>query len=121
LCRCEWTPELVLALGEKLGVSVYETMWGPSEFIHTGNLEVNFEDVLSQTKIPTSIICGEHDEANPEYLKQFDNNNAFVTCHVVSDSSHLVHIEQWDVFHSLLSGFLIEADIEQSTSSQLHP
>ena len=46
---------------------VHREMWGsPGEFVVDGNLaEVEYLDRLSQIKVPTLIIVGDHDESDP--------------------------------------------------------
>ncbi|MCF8381217.1 MAG: proline iminopeptidase-family hydrolase [Bacteroidales bacterium] len=52
--------------------TIYEYMWGPSEFTSTGTLkEVDLSPGLKEIKVPTLFITGEYDEARPETVKYF--------------------------------------------------
>ena len=74
---------------EYFGTSVYEYMWGPSEFTATGTL-LNYDriDQLSKVKVPVLFITGEFDEARPATVKYFQSlvpNSRFVE---ISNSGH---------------------------------
>ncbi|UAY51462.1 proline iminopeptidase-family hydrolase [Ferruginibacter albus] len=53
---------------------IYEYMWGPSEFTCTGNLK-NYNRLadLHTIKVPTLLICGEHDEARPTTVRYYQS------------------------------------------------
>ena len=46
-------------------------MWGSNgEFVVDGNLiSVEYVDRLSTIKVPTLVICGDHDECNPSLAR----------------------------------------------------
>jgi proline iminopeptidase len=49
---------------DKMGHTVYEYIWGPSEFTVTGSLK-NYDRTarLQEIAIPTLFTCGRYDEA----------------------------------------------------------
>ena len=51
---------------------IYEHMWGPTEFLATGNLiDFDLSDRLYKIDIPVLFITGEYDEARPETVSKF--------------------------------------------------
>jgi proline iminopeptidase len=73
-----------------MNATLYEFMWGPSEFTATGNLKgYDRTNVLNEIKIPTLFICGEFDEARPETVRYYQSlvqNSKFV---VNAGAAHL--------------------------------
>ena len=74
----------------RTGKSVYEYMWGPSEFIALGTLK-NYDRTnrLQEIKVPTLFIAGEFDEARPstvQFYKSLVPNSSFV---LMKDAGHL--------------------------------
>jgi pimeloyl-ACP methyl ester carboxylesterase len=55
---------------------VHREMWDShGEFVVDGNLtEVEYLDKLSQIKVPTLIIAGDHDESVPKVSRQMHDN-----------------------------------------------
>jgi proline iminopeptidase len=77
------------------GAAIYEHMWGPSEFVATGTLKDHDRTPdLTSVKIPTLIVCGEHDEATPttgqRYAKQLPNGQF----EMIRGASHVIWEEQ---------------------------
>jgi proline iminopeptidase len=54
------------------GLSVYEYMWGPSEFSCTGTLKGHDSTkLLSKVTVPVLYICGQYDSGTPEAAKWY--------------------------------------------------
>jgi proline iminopeptidase len=52
--------------------SVYEYMWGPSEFYADGTLvDFDLTDRLHEIDVPVMFVTGEFDEARPETVAEF--------------------------------------------------
>ncbi len=54
------------------GVSVYNYMWGPSEFSCTGTLKGHDStNLLSKINVPILYICGQYDSGSPEAAQKY--------------------------------------------------
>ena len=54
------------------GKKIYQHMWGPSEFYATGTLKsYNKVNSLKKIKVPTLLMCGEHDESTPRTTRKY--------------------------------------------------
>lgn len=71
LCRMDpWPASLDWSI-ETTNTDVYMTMWGPSEFTCTGLLkDMDHFPRLHELKMPVLMICGEHDTATPETVRE---------------------------------------------------
>jgi proline iminopeptidase len=106
LCRMDPWPESMLRTMEKMGLAVYEHMWGPSEFTVTGTLmDADVTPYLAELKLPVLYTCGEFDEATPKSTKYFHELTPDSQLHVFEGASHQHHIEQQKAYNALLRGF----------------
>ena len=89
------------------GALIYKHMWGPSEFVATGTLK-NYDRTphLKNVKIPTLIVCGEHDEATPatgqRYAKRLHNGQF----EMIRGASHVIWEEQPARLRKAINRFL---------------
>ena len=66
LCRRDPWPNDVNKTLAELGMSVYRTMWGPSEFTATGSLRTyERAEQLKALNLPVLLTAGRYDEATP--------------------------------------------------------
>ncbi|HOV86778.1 MAG TPA: proline iminopeptidase-family hydrolase [Syntrophobacteraceae bacterium] len=95
LCRLQPWPNCLIETLEKMGLNVYETMWGPSEFTLTGTLK-DFEraERLKEIMLPTLFTCGRHDEATPDTTRFYQEMLPGSRMAVLDDASHEHHLEQ---------------------------
>jgi proline iminopeptidase len=89
------------------GAAIYEHMWGPSEFVATGTLKDHDRTPhLKNVKIPTLIVCGEHDEATPatgqRYAKRLHNGQF----EMIRGASHVIWEEQPARLRKAINRFL---------------
>lgn len=89
------------------GAAIYEHMWGPSEFVATGTLKDHDRTPhLKNVKIPTLIVCGEHDEATPatgqRYAKRLPNGQF----EMIRGASHVIWEEQPARLRKAINRFL---------------
>lgn len=107
LCRMHpWPEELVRSMN-RMGQSVYNTMWGPNEFTLTGTLASwDRRDRLGEVDIPTLIICGRYDEVVPECSETLHAGIRGSRLVIFENSSHLCHLEEPGRFYPLLTSFL---------------
>ena len=107
LCRSDPWPDALERALATASSTVYEAMWGPSEFSITGCL-ANYDrtDSLGQIKVPTLLTCGRHDEATPEATAWYQSlipNSKMV---VFEESAHLAHLEEPDHYLAVVREFL---------------
>lgn len=72
------------------GATVYNFMWGPSEFKSTGILQ-NYDctEKLDKIQVPVFYICGEFDEARPETVKYFQQLTPGSELEIIEGAAHL--------------------------------
>ena len=100
LPSCESTPV-------RFNTELYEYMWGPSEFAVTGTLrDYDRIDRLAEIVIPTLFLVGEHDEARPETMLEFQALVPGSVVKVIPDAAHLVNVDQSQAVNEAITGFL---------------
>jgi len=87
---------------------VYREMWGShGEFVVDGNLtQVEYVDKLSQIKVPTLIIVGDHDESDPKMSKEMNAKIAGSKLVILQDSGHMTFVDQPNKFLDAIRGFV---------------
>ena len=87
---------------------VYREMWGSDgEFIVDGNLkEVEWVDRLSEIKVPTLIIVGEHDESDPKMSKEMHGKIAGSQLVILPRSGHMTFVDQPELFLRTVRDFV---------------
>ena len=87
--------------------TVYHTMNGPSEFHVIGSLKGwDVTPRLGEVKVPVLVISGEHDEATPGVVEPLVRALPDARWELIEDASHSTHLEQPELFLSLVEGFL---------------
>ncbi len=111
LCRLEPWPDCLNRTFEKLNYSVYEYMWGPSEFSVTGTLK-HYErvDRLKEITIPVLFTCGRYDEATPATTRYYQSNLPGSGISILEDASHAHHLEKPEEFLQTVRDFLHHAE-----------
>lgn len=107
VCRLNPWPEAMNRTIEKMGVPVYQSMCGPSEFTMTGSLK-NTELVnrLKEIKVPVLFTCGRYDEATPETTAIYQQALPGSEMVVIEDASHEHHLEKPQEYLELVRNFL---------------
>lgn len=87
---------------------VYREMWGShGEFVVDGNLtEVEYLDQLSQIKVPTLIIVGDHDESDPKMSREMHEKIAGSQLVILPRSGHMTFVDQPEQFLKAVSTFV---------------
>src|SRR5216684_1289749 len=87
---------------------VYREMWGSDgEFIVDGNLrEVEYVDRLSEIKVPTLVIVGEHDESDPKMSKEMHEKIAGSQLVILPNSGHMTFVDQPEQFLKAVRDFV---------------
>jgi L-proline amide hydrolase len=87
--------------------TVYHTMNGPSEFHVIGSLlPWSVVERLPQLRVPTLVVAGAYDEAQPETWQPFVDHVPDVRSHVFAQSSHMPHVEEPQEFLDVVGEFL---------------
>jgi proline iminopeptidase len=87
---------------------VYREMWGShGEFVVDGNLtEVEYLDKLSQIKVPTLIIVGDHDESDPRMSREMHEKIAGSQLVILPSSGHMTFVDQPEQFLKAVRDFV---------------
>jgi proline iminopeptidase len=109
LCRLDPWPEPVQRDFEAANLTVYETMWGPTEFEASGTLrDFDATPILRDLELPTLFTCGRYDEATPESTGYFAGCVRGSSLHVFENSGHMTYVEEPDEYLSVVRAFLDE-------------
>jgi proline iminopeptidase len=87
---------------------LYREMWGShGEFIIDGNLKsVEYADKLPGIKVPTLIICGDHDESDPSLSRFMHEKIASSKLVVLPQSGHMAFVDQPAMYVNSVNEFL---------------
>ena len=94
--------------GNNTAWDVYREMWGSDgEFVVDGNLkEVEYVDRLSEIKVPTLIIVGEHDESDPKMSREMHEKIAGSKLVILPKSGHMTFVDQPEMFLKAVTDFV---------------
>jgi proline-specific peptidase len=110
-CRLvPWPAEMLRSL-EGMGLASYRTMWGPNDFIVTGNL-AGYErvDRLPDLRLPVLLTAGRHDEATPAAAAAFQRALSDAELVIFEHSAHVPHLEEEEAYLRTLRAFLRRID-----------
>ena len=86
-------PLLDWSLGH-IAMPVYETMWGPAEYVCTGSLRsLDLTPYLPHLTIPTLYVSGEFDECMAGTSRFFASRSPSASLNVIPGSAHLTTID----------------------------
>jgi proline iminopeptidase len=87
---------------------VYREMWGShGEFVVDGNLvEVEYLGKLSEIKVPTLVIVGDHDESDPKMSEEIHEKIAGSRLVILPRSGHMTFVDQPELFLRAVRDFL---------------
>jgi proline iminopeptidase len=105
--RLDARPESLRRSREGANNAISQTMWGPSEFVQTGNLG-GFErtDRLHEVTVPTLFTCGRHDLTTPEAASWYQSLLPGSELAIFEESAHFPHLEEQDRYLQTLRDFL---------------
>lgn len=114
-CRLDPWPEALEKTFARLGLDVYLTMWGPTEFYAAGNLK-DFDATgrLGQIHVPVLLTCGRYDESTPEAVAHFDARIKDSEMKVFEESSHTPHLEEADEYVEVVRRFLARVEASRT-------
>lgn len=107
-CRTLPVPPTLLKEQARSNRTLYEQMWGPSEFSHQGLLnDLDFFPRLQELKMPTLLLCGDHDTATPNTLTEACSRiGPHARVQVLSNAGHKSYIDQNDAYLNAVEQFL---------------
>jgi len=87
---------------------LYREMWGShGEFVVDGNLkEVEWLDRLPEIKVPTLILVGDHDQADPAMAREMNARIAGSKLVMLPNSGHMTFVDQPDLFMRSIREFV---------------
>ena len=107
VCRLDEWPAPVNRSLDDWNMGPYVTMQGPNEFLYTGNMASwNRIPDLHRIKVPTLILCGQHDELTPACSRRMHQEITSSQIVVFPNSSHMPFYEEPDAYAQVLTGFL---------------
>ena len=94
------------------GDTLYERMWGKTEFASTGTLkDYDGEPLLARLDGPrTLFVCGEYDEARPATVAAFARRVPGASFREVKGSAHVITIDRPDAYLALLREWMARHD-----------
>ncbi len=111
VCRIDPKPECGVRADNGAGGPVYQTMWGPNEFLVTGSLQdYDRSHRLVDLSIPVLYTCGHYDEATPETTQWYQRQTPNSAIAVFTQSSHNPHFEEQEAYKAVLEEFLGAAE-----------
>lgn len=89
------------------GREVYTTMWGPNEFVLSGQLKnCELAEQLGELKIPVLYTCGRNDEASPETIDYYASRTPNAQTRVFELSAHNPHLSESTEYLQTIREFL---------------
>jgi proline iminopeptidase len=86
---------------------LYESMWGPSEFVSTGTLrDYDRLERLSELKLPTLFLVGQYDEVRVETARDFQARVPGSILRVIPDAGHGIQRDQPEAFNDVIVEFI---------------
>jgi proline iminopeptidase len=111
LCRRDPLPDDVNKTLAELGMSVYRTMWGPSEFTATGSLRTyERAEQLKALNLPVLFTAGRYDEATPSTTAYYQSLIPGAKLKIFENSAHLTMQDQPDAYIQAVRDFLREVE-----------
>jgi proline-specific peptidase len=109
VCRAEPWPDCVMRTFDQMAADpeVYRTMWGPTEFLATGNLgDWDITPRLGEIGVPTMLFSGRYDEATPRVVQAMHDAIPGAEWVIFEQSSHMPHVEETERYLQVLSDYL---------------
>jgi proline iminopeptidase len=111
LCRHDPWPDDVNKTLAELGMSVYRTMWGPSEFTATGSLRTyERAEQLKALTLPVLLTAGRYDEATPSTTAYYQSLIPGAKLKIFENSAHFTMQDQPDAYVQAVRDFLHEVE-----------
>jgi proline iminopeptidase len=108
LSRKQWPYKLASCENAGSGNdSIYNYMWGPTEFNATGTL-LNFDRTsdLNKIKEPILFVTGEYDEARPETMFRYQKLSNHAVVEIIANAAHMTMIDRPGKLAQVINKFL---------------
>jgi proline iminopeptidase len=90
-----------------VNMSVYTTMWGPTEFTAKGSLRTyERADRLKDLKLPVLFTAGRYDEATPTTVEYYRSLVPGARLQVFEHSGHLTMLDEPEAYVQSIRDFL---------------
>lgn len=100
-------PEIMAKHKGLTNKTVYNTMWGPSEFTCMGTLgDYDVYPRLREIRVPTLLVCGEYDTCTPQALYDAQILMPDAKVSVIPNSGHAVYYDNNAGYLSAVTAFL---------------
>ncbi len=111
VCRLDPWPENVQRSFDEMGMQVYTTMFGPSEFHATGTLrDWDIIDRLPGIAVPTLVTSGRYDEATPLVAQTVRDGIPNAEWVLFEHSAHMAFEEEPERYMQVLDAFLTRVE-----------
>lgn len=111
ICRLRPWPAGLEECFAGLGMEIYTTMVGPSDFTVTGNLvDWDIFDRLAEIAVPTLFLAGRYDECTPAHMVDMQARVPGSELVLFEDSAHMPFYEERPRFMDVLGDFLRRCD-----------
>ncbi|HSR61474.1 MAG TPA: hypothetical protein VLL47_12005, partial [Robiginitalea sp.] len=93
--------------------SIYNYMWGPTEFTATGTL-LNFDrtDKLNDIEEPILFVAGQYDEARPETMFRYQRLARNARVEIIPNAAHATMVDQPGKVAEVIGSFLKQVENE---------
>ena len=121
ICRMRPWPAGLEDCWAGVGMEIYQTMVGPSDFTLTGNLrEWDIFDQLHEITVPTLFVAGRFDECTPEHMTAMHERVPGSELVIFENSAHMPFFEEPDAFFATMRNFLARSEGNAGTGALAH-
>lgn|ERR1035437_420628 len=118
LCRMNPWPEGLERTFAGMGLQVYRTMYGPTEFTATGNLkDWDIMDRLGAITIPTLVTVGRYDEVQPQHAEAMAQRIPGAELVIFEESAHLAFEEERSAYMATMRAFLRRTELRADSAT----
>jgi proline-specific peptidase len=111
ICRVEPLPECVQRGRAARNRTVYESLWGVSEWNANGKLrDWDVRGRLGEIDVPTLVTSGRYDECTPKLAEDAQRGIPGAERVLFEESSHTAFVEEPERFRAVLTDFLARAE-----------
>ena len=111
ICRMKPWPRELEDCWAGVGMEIYMTMIGPSDFTVTGNLkEWDIMDQLGDISVPTLFVAGKYDECTPEHMKMMHDRVPGSEWAYFENSAHMPFFEEREECMRRIGDFMSRAE-----------
>ena len=111
--RIDPRPDCLNRMDDKPGDEVYQTMWGPCDFLVTGTLkDWDIVGRLGEIRAPTLVIGGRHDHATPLITETVHRGIPGSEWVIFEKSGHFPHLEETERYLQVLNRFLSQVEAQ---------